>query len=156
MILIPVFHTGKPLGKHHETLLKHYETLNTLWNITKHSNTHHLMRRYRRSMRRHRRSAQGHRRSARWYRRSRRVSGDCGVGITPQMCNRVTNHGDMGTFSKEGCGPTSLSADSLNSCIVKYRLVSDLLQYLLLYLLCILVCPAILWTSLLLKLSWRP
>ena len=26
--------------------------------------------------------------------------GDCGVGITPQMCNRVTNHGDMGTFSK--------------------------------------------------------
>ena len=29
------------------------------------------------------------------------VSGDisfCGVGITPQMCNRVTNHGDMGTF----------------------------------------------------------
>ena len=31
------------------------------------------------------------------------VSGDisdCGVGITPQMCNRVTNHGDMGTFSK--------------------------------------------------------
>ena len=26
--------------------------------------------------------------------------GDCGVGITPQMCNRVSNHGDMGTFSK--------------------------------------------------------
>ena len=26
--------------------------------------------------------------------------GDCGVGITPQMCNRVTNHGDMSTFSK--------------------------------------------------------
>ena len=25
---------------------------------------------------------------------------DCGVGITPQMCNRVTNHGDMSTFSK--------------------------------------------------------
>ena len=24
--------------------------------------------------------------------------GDCGVGITPQMCNRVTNDGDMGTF----------------------------------------------------------
>ena len=38
------------------------------------------------------------------YRRYRRgVSGDigdCGVGITPQMCNRVTNHGDMSTFSK--------------------------------------------------------
>ena len=26
--------------------------------------------------------------------------GDCGVGVTPQMCNRVTNHGDMSTFSK--------------------------------------------------------
>ena len=26
--------------------------------------------------------------------------GDCGVCITPQMCNRVTNHGDMSTFSK--------------------------------------------------------
>ena len=37
------------------------------------------------------------------YRRYRRgVSGDCGVGITPQMCNRVTNHGDMSTFSKPG------------------------------------------------------
>ena len=35
------------------------------------------------------------------YRRYRRgVFGDCGVGVTPQMCNRVTNHGDMGTFSK--------------------------------------------------------
>ena len=35
------------------------------------------------------------------YRRYRRgVSGDCGVGITPHMCNRVTNHGDMSTFSK--------------------------------------------------------
>ena len=30
----------------------------------------------------------------------RGVSGDCGVGITPQMCNSVTNHGDMSTFSK--------------------------------------------------------
>ena len=28
--------------------------------------------------------------------------GDCGVGVTPQMCNRVTNHGDMGTFSRPG------------------------------------------------------
>ena len=41
---------------------------------------------------------------ARSYRRYRRgVSGnigDCEVGITPQMCNRVTNHGDMSTFSK--------------------------------------------------------
>ena len=40
---------------------------------------------------------------ARSYWRYRRgVSGDCGVGITPQMCNRVTNHGDMSTFSKPG------------------------------------------------------
>ena len=30
--------------------------------------------------------------------------GDCGVGITPQMCNRVTTHGDMSTFSKPACG----------------------------------------------------
>ena len=35
-------------------------------------------------------------------RRSRGVIGDCGVGITPQMCNRVTNHGDTSTFSKPG------------------------------------------------------
>ena len=26
------------------------------------------------------------------------VFGDCGVGVSPQMCNRVTTHGDMGTF----------------------------------------------------------
>ena len=37
--------------------------------------------------------------SARSLRRYRR-----GVGITPQMCNKVTNHGDMGTFSKQACG----------------------------------------------------
>ena len=41
---------------------------------------------------------------ARSYQRYRRgVYGDiddCGVGITLQMCNRVTNHGDMSTFSK--------------------------------------------------------
>ena len=37
---------------------------------------------------------------ARSYRRG--VPGDCGVGLTPQMCNRVTNHGDMSTFSKPG------------------------------------------------------
>ena len=29
--------------------------------------------------------------------------GDCGVGITPQMSNRVTNHGDMSTYSKPDC-----------------------------------------------------
>ena len=28
--------------------------------------------------------------------------GDCGVGVTPQVCNRVTNQGDMSTFSKPG------------------------------------------------------
>ena len=43
---------------------------------------------------------------ARSYRRYRcgvyGAIGDCGVGITPQMCNRVTNHGDMSTFSKPG------------------------------------------------------
>ena len=73
------------------------------------------MRQYRRLMRRRRRLAQrsrgGHSmrrrgRSMRSYRRYRRGVfgniGDCGVGITPQMCNRVTNHGDMGTFSKPG------------------------------------------------------
>ena len=41
---------------------------------------------------------------ARSYRRYRRGAtgdiGDCGVVITPQMCNRVTNHGDMSIFSK--------------------------------------------------------
>ena len=46
------------------------------------------------------------------YRRYRRgVFGDisyCGVGITPQMCNRVTNHGDMGTFSKPALTLTEL------------------------------------------------
>ena len=45
---------------------------------------------------------------ARSYRRYRRgVSGDisdCGVDITPQMCNRVTNHGDTSTFSKPAQG----------------------------------------------------
>ena len=37
--------------------------------------------------------------------------GDCRVGITPLMCNRVTNHGDMSTFSKpEYCfEPSELS-----------------------------------------------
>ena len=38
---------------------------------------------------------------ARSYRRYRRgVYGDCVVGIILNMCNRVTNHGDMSTFSK--------------------------------------------------------
>ena len=100
--------------KHLETLVKHcdtsWTTLKTLWNIMKHS----LAIRW---------DDIGARCgdigaqcgdlgarvefpvisvwSFRWYRR--RVSGDignCGVGITLQMCNRVTNHGDMGTFSR--------------------------------------------------------
>ena len=47
------------------------------------------------------RSMHRHQCLARQHRHSREVSfniGDCGVGITPQMCNRVTNHGDMGIF----------------------------------------------------------
>ena len=39
-----------------------------------------------------------------YWRYWRGVSGDCGVGITPQMCNRVTNHGDRSTFSKPAFG----------------------------------------------------
>ena len=64
----------------------------------------HSMRRYRRSMRRRRRWMRRRWRSAR--RRWRSAGGDCGVGITPQMCNRVTNHGDMSTFSKPGNAAT--------------------------------------------------
>ena len=42
-------------------------------------------------------------RSYRQYRLGVSVNiGDCGVGITPEMCNRVTNLGDMSTFSKPG------------------------------------------------------
>ena len=40
-----------------------------------------------------------------YWRYWRGVSGnisDCGVGITLQMCNRVTNHPDISTFSKPG------------------------------------------------------
>ena len=63
------------------------------------------MRRYRHSMRRCRRTA--------WQPRGvTDERGDIGaefsvnavlvgVGVTPQMSNRVTNHGDMGTFSKQ-------------------------------------------------------
>ena len=32
--------------------------------------------------------------------RSCGVTGDCGVCITPEMCNRVTDHGDMSSFFK--------------------------------------------------------
>ena len=67
--------------------MKHLKHCETSWN------TLHSMWRYRSSMRRRRRSCG--------------VSGDigdCGVGITPQMCKRVTNHGDMSTFSKPAQG----------------------------------------------------
>ena len=37
------------------------------------------------------------------------VFGDCSVGVTPQMCNRVTNHGDMGTFSRPANRVTPVS-----------------------------------------------
>ena len=32
---------------------------------------------------------------------------DCGVGINAQMCNRVTNLGDMGTFSGSAIGDST-------------------------------------------------
>ena len=68
--------------------------------------------------------------SARSYWRYRRgVSGnigDCGVGVTPQMCNRVTNHGDKSTFSKpvtSGSKPliihaTQCTAKAMFVCLV--------------------------------------
>ena len=56
---------------------------------------------------------------ARSYGRYRRgVSGDIGVGITPQMCNRVTNLGDMSTFSK----PAVTLHSTLTDHIVKYTM----------------------------------
>ena len=79
-----------------EPLVQHHETLKTLWNIMKQFDAET--------------SALGSATTAiaRSYRRYRRgVSGDigdCGVGITLQMCNRVTNLGDMSTFSKPAHG----------------------------------------------------
>ena len=64
---------------HDETLLKHHGTLkHSPFDVTISAidaETSALAR----SLRRY------------WY----GVSGDCGVDITPQMCNRVTNHGPM-------------------------------------------------------------
>ena len=52
-------------------------------------------------------------RSYRWYRRGNSGDiSDCGVGITPQMYNRVTNHGDMSTLSK----PVNRYTDIINMC----------------------------------------
>ena len=89
--------------KHREPLVKHHETLKTLWNIMKQTSFDATI-----SALDAETSALGTATSAiaRSYRQYRRgVSGDigdCGVGITPQMYNRVTNHGDMSTFSKPG------------------------------------------------------
>ena len=93
--------------------MKHLKDCETSWN-SRHSMRQYRrsmrrrrsMQRRRRSMRRRRRSMRRRRRSASRRRRSRRgVTGDCGVGITPQMCNRVTNHGDMSTVSKPAPDP---------------------------------------------------
>ena len=60
------------------------------------------------------------------YRRYRQgVSGDCGVGITPRTCNRVTNHGDMSTFSKPGIGQLALFNSSLNPYWILYSDLTD-------------------------------
>ena len=67
------------LAKHHKTLL----------NIVNRRNSARSTSAIARSYRRYRRGVYGD-------------IGDCGVGTTPQMCNRVTNHGDMSTFSKSG------------------------------------------------------
>ena len=56
---------------------------------------------------------------ARSYQRFRRgVSdniGDCGVGVTPRMCNRVTNHGDRSTFSKPACDDISAQCSNISA-----------------------------------------
>ena len=47
----------------------------------------------------------------------RGVFGDIRVGVTPQMCNKVTNHRDMDTFSRPGLmekGNSILGANRLN------------------------------------------
>ena len=76
------------------------------------------MRRYRRLMRRRRRSGRRRWRSARSYRRGVFGDiGDCGVGMTPQMCNRVTNHADMTTFSKPALVGDFMTTTSLQSLL---------------------------------------
>ena len=70
--------------------MKHLKHCETSWN------SRHSIRRYRRSMWRRLRSMW----RGPWSRGVTGDIGDCGVGITPQMCNRVTNHGDMVTFSR--------------------------------------------------------
>ena len=41
--------------------------------------------------------------------------GDCSVGVTPHMCNRVTNYGDMGTFFRPVCRVRETAQMYLNS-----------------------------------------
>ena len=64
-------------------------TRKTLWNVMKHSNTSRSGRRYSLSMPI---SAAG--------RSFRRYFGDCSVGITLQICNRISNPWDVGNFSR--------------------------------------------------------
>ena len=58
----------------------------------------------------------------------RGVSGDCGVSITPQMCNRVTNHGDMSTFSKPAnlSGSLEQAQGTDSQTCLKFRVSQDL------------------------------
>ena len=82
----------------------------------KQSNTHHLMRRHLQTALD---AAISH---SMWqYRRSLIVFGNCGVCITPLFCNRVTNHGDMGIFSRPDCNNVTNSAArcSLHSFLEK-------------------------------------
>ena len=51
--------------------------------------------------------------------------GDCGVGITLRMCNIVTNHIDMSTFSKPGIGQLSVFNSSLNPYWILYSDLTD-------------------------------
>ena len=76
----------------------------------KHSNSRHSMRRNRRSMWSRQRSMRRRRRSMETSaldgdvgaRRGDVAAPRCVTELTPQMCNRVTNHGDTSTFSKPG------------------------------------------------------
>ena len=87
----------EPLVKH-EPLIKHHETLKTLRNIMNYSSFDATIL----ALDAEKSALDAEMSAIAWscrlYRRG--VFGDCGVGLTPQMCNRVTNHGDMGTFSK--------------------------------------------------------
>ena len=98
----------EPLLKHHEPLLKHHETLLKHCEILEHSpfDATILVLDAETSVFVAAASVFGMAISvpALSFRQYwRRVIGNCGVGITPQMCNRVTNHGDIGTFSRPSC-----------------------------------------------------